>query len=432
MARLYRAPILAAIAAGALGFPIGLYVLGRAAEGPLGDADIALIEVHGSVQLLGWAGLFVVGVASHVIPRFFGNTSIPFPWPQRLTLYLVVAGLGLRAVAQPGTWLPHREVALVTSGAATAAGWLTFAWTMLVVLRTGSEERRAVARWLWLGTIGSIGTALLYLGLSVDLATRVEPGGVVFVSPAWNIAFQQVALFGLLLPFAFGVSARAVAGFLDLPPRDERADRAAVALLSLGTLLTSLGASGGAGSTPSRVGVLLLAAAIVLFAVALRILPLAWSRRPRADRWLRRYAVTAYLWLLGAGVLMTISAVATDGSLSIPRSAGLHLVTVGFLTTLILGFAHKALPLFERRPLPLARAVPAAFGLLHTGVALRLAGALPLPLPGSLEVDAVLLRLGGVLSVLGFLVGIAPVLVLLLRSRASLPGAAPPPEASPP
>ncbi|MCK9495998.1 MAG: NnrS family protein [Dehalococcoidia bacterium] len=413
MAALFRVPVLAAIVAGLTAFPLGLLIMVRASSGPLHDSDVALIQVHGTVQILGWAGLFIVGVASHAVPRFFGNTAIPFPWPQRLTVVLIVAGLGLRALAQPGTWLPYRDVLLTTAGLAIAAGWLVFAWTLFVVLRAGSEGQRMVAGWFWLGLAGAAGAALAYLGLSIDLAARVEVDRVAFVDPAWNTAFQQIALFGFILPFTFGFSARAVAAFLRLPPRDLRADRAAMVLVALGTLLAALGASGGHGHILSRAGALLIAAAIVIFTLALRILPPLWSGQPLADRWLHRYAGTAYAWLLVGAVLIAVGAVAPDGSWSVARTASLHVVTVGFLTTLILGFAHKALPLLSRHPLPLPGAVPVAFGLLQLGVALRLAG----NLLGPVDIDPSVLRMGGVFSLLGFVAGVVPLAVLLLRSN---------------
>src|SRR5690606_15324177 len=107
-----------------------------------------------------------------------------------------------------------------------------------------------------------------------------------------------------------------------------RADRAAMVLVALGTLLAALGASGGHGHILSRAGALLITAAIVIFTLALRILPPLWSGQPLADRWLHRYAGTAYAWLLVGAVLIAVGAVAPDGSWSVARTASLHVVTV--------------------------------------------------------------------------------------------------------
>src|SRR5262249_20470502 len=53
------------------GFGIGLLaVLGRAGGPDLGAYRLPLTQAHGQVQLLGWIGLFVVGIAYHVVPRF--------------------------------------------------------------------------------------------------------------------------------------------------------------------------------------------------------------------------------------------------------------------------------------------------------------------------------------------------------------------------
>jgi len=60
----------------------------------------ALAQAHGHLQVYGWAGLFVLGVASHFLPRLRGT---PLKGRQFLIplLLLQVASLVVRAVAQP-------------------------------------------------------------------------------------------------------------------------------------------------------------------------------------------------------------------------------------------------------------------------------------------------------------------------------------------
>lgn len=46
---------------------------------PLGPWWPALAQAHGHLQLYGWAGLFVLGVAFHFLPRLRG-TPLTAPW----------------------------------------------------------------------------------------------------------------------------------------------------------------------------------------------------------------------------------------------------------------------------------------------------------------------------------------------------------------
>src|SRR5450759_5165013 len=61
---------------------------------------LAVAQAHGHLQLYGWAGLFVIGVALHFVPRLRGNPlALPrlVPW----LLRALVVGLLLRALCQP-------------------------------------------------------------------------------------------------------------------------------------------------------------------------------------------------------------------------------------------------------------------------------------------------------------------------------------------
>ncbi|MFQ5933808.1 MAG: hypothetical protein ACE5KI_04125, partial [Dehalococcoidia bacterium] len=80
------------------GFAIGAYlafVIGY--DIPLGKGFYSLIQDHGHVQLVGWAGLFIIGISLHLIPRL---ASVPLAHPQWIPriLWLMVAGLLLRSV----------------------------------------------------------------------------------------------------------------------------------------------------------------------------------------------------------------------------------------------------------------------------------------------------------------------------------------------
>jgi hypothetical protein len=110
-ARLYRPFVLAAIACGLGGFATGgLFLAGAVTAG---DA----LDIHAALQLLGWCGLFVLGVAMHVVPRFQNNAPLAFPWPQRLSLVLIVGGLLAGTGARLGLAGSDGDVIAATSAA---------------------------------------------------------------------------------------------------------------------------------------------------------------------------------------------------------------------------------------------------------------------------------------------------------------------------
>ena len=92
---------------------------------PLGTWWEALAQAHGHLQLYGWAGLFVLGVALHFLPRLRGTPLVGarfVPW----LLGVLIAGLVLRAVSQPvlsiypaNVW----RVGLVSSGILEGAAY---------------------------------------------------------------------------------------------------------------------------------------------------------------------------------------------------------------------------------------------------------------------------------------------------------------------
>src|SRR5919199_5879475 len=67
---------------------------------PVGAWWPAAAQVHAHVQLFGWAGLMVLGVGFHFLPRLRGR-PLAHRERARTVLWLVAGGLVLRSVAQP-------------------------------------------------------------------------------------------------------------------------------------------------------------------------------------------------------------------------------------------------------------------------------------------------------------------------------------------
>ncbi len=391
--RLYRPFVRAALVVGlTLGFTLGAAMLGEQAAGSDAIPWAGAVQPHGVAQVFGWAGLFVFGIASHVVPRFRGNARIAFPWPQRAGLALILMAIALRAGGQfavaggDAAWLGAGAIA--ASGPALLAGVAVLAAALAGPLRRGTPSAVPFERWAWAGLAWAVVAAALHLALTA----RMARDGSAVASPSLDAAVVSAGTFGFLGDFLFGVSLRASAGFLRLQARRARVERVAFVAVNAGVAWTTVAAAAAAPAGVAAGGTLLWAAGAVAFAVALRVFDPA---RPPATRggappeappgadaapatyarfaWFLR---AAYGWLVVAAVLLVVAAVEDLAGAARPLRAlpGLHTFAMGFVTMTIFGFAARVLPLFEGRPLPMPRAMDAAFALLNASVVLRLAG----------------------------------------------------------
>ena len=112
-----------------VGFSIGAHlsaVLGLG-FGP-GLAFVSFVQTHGHIQLVGWVGLFIMGISLHVLPRLAG---VPIVRVQSITwiLWCMTSGLILRALGHTvlpylseGFWFRLSQAAVVISGSLELIG----------------------------------------------------------------------------------------------------------------------------------------------------------------------------------------------------------------------------------------------------------------------------------------------------------------------
>jgi len=411
------------------GFGIGLLaVLGRAGGPDLGRYWLPLIQAHGQVQLLGWVGLFVVGVAYHVVPRFRGVA--PVSRRVALATYALLLGAVLvRAVGQP------LAVAMPLPGVFTLAALLQllasglFAATMARCLdprqgRWEGYEPYLLAAGGWLVLAGLLQGAI---------AVRADAMGGGLVASLLTEPYLAATFYGFALMATFGVTRRAIPLFMGLRPTHERLAAVACGLLNLGVALQVGGgvASALAGPEPWRVavlgGVMVLLGGAVAFVLALHLYeraPMApGAGQPRAHE---PYVRTAYGWLLVSLGLSAALAVWELADGTVPSAgaanAARHALALGYLSLLIFGVASRIVPVFGgvalwRRPL----LVP-LYVVFNAGVVLRVVG----ELLGSAD------ALGrGVVAVSGLLgyAGLALFALVLWRTLDTRPTALPQPAA---
>ncbi len=184
------------------GFGLGLWLLLARVWGVslLGTSWLALVQVHGLVQLFGFLGLFAMGIALHALPRFRGAPAVaaPLVW----TIYATtVLGLALRSLAQPVIDLPGREVLLVIAGLLLVVGTGTFTVASLLTLARGRNPHRSDELVIGAG-LGALPVAAVLVAFEMmGLAPLV-------VNPGQHDRAVWTMLLGCLATLVFGVWAR--------------------------------------------------------------------------------------------------------------------------------------------------------------------------------------------------------------------------------
>lgn len=348
-----------------------LWEIGR--RGSLAAVPAAQVVAHGEAQLWGFIVPFIVGVAASFLPRTTGR-----PRPRRALLDLLLGALVLGVLGG-------------------------FAWSL------------AAWRWPWLGLasgFAQLGVALGFLGLTAQqLAGKLRTPWARFVlaSAAWLIVWavadlalrcragpmgpgafsesgrrlvMELALFGFALNAVYGFGQRLLPGMLGGGGPRRGAIEATFGLHNLGVLALT-GSHARWPSLGATFGAAAIAAGALAWAIGLRGFRSRRRSAPRPEAgpaFLARYAQLAGFWLL-AGLFLLVAGQVTGAvrGLDPPRAylgAIRHALTVGFLTTLILGVGQRLLPILSHDLLAWPRLVVPIFVLIAAGNALRVAGEL--------------------------------------------------------
>jgi len=402
------------------GFAIGAhlaFIIGF--DFSLGRGFAGLVQTHGHVQLVGWAGLFMIGISLHIIPRL---ASVPIANPRWIPriLWLMAGGLLLRSLAHPT--LAYRGESAFGYWAVVGSGLLEWGGVGIYVtllLRTLRGVRDAKRQPALLSVRPFFATMLagwmLYASINLLLLFDMAWRGDVVMDPAWNQFDIEIFIGLVLLPVAFAFSSRMLPLYLTLRAPDWPVRGTAYAyLVSLAVqVIPSIPLVSGLDPEVARIvsslGSLLKGGVILWFVWQLDILTRCWDAwtvkrevaplpDKRPARWglpdygefgrFERLVYAAYTWLVLAALFeMLVGGASLLGNpLPIATDAIRHMVLLGFITHLIFGVSVRVIPgLLKKRCVASVRLVDATFWLGSTAAACRV---LPLLAPSSL-IDAV-------------------------------------------
>ena len=345
------------------GFGLGLWLLlARTLGLSTGElAWLALVQVHGTIQLFGFAGMFLMGVGLHVLPRFRG--APPTPRTLAMIAYAsTVSAILLRAVTQPVMSFPGRAFLLPLSGLLLVVGTTAFAIGALRALRGGTNAHRPDELVMAAGVLAAPAAAILFM-----LEFPLDAPGLLADQRADDRAGWAMLLICLATAI-FGVWARLASGFIATPPARRTP-------LLAGGALWLLGATGVAAGIVIAPVVLLAGLVTIAWAVGVFGATIARQRLVSHARLTLLAVRSAFLWALVGSALLVWYAVGafTSGAepSSLQISAARHAFALGFVTLMIFGVAARALPSFLGRRLWSERLQLGTIVLANAGVALR-------------------------------------------------------------
>src|SRR6266568_1986451 len=378
-----------------------ILTLTRAFSLPLGAWWTALAQAHGHLQLYGWAGLFVIGVAFHFLPRLRG-TPLALP---RLVPWMIgfqVTGLVLRAISQP---------LLVATGASIFGALLVVSGILECVALVGAVLLLGITTWRGstlvtrpavLGVLPFFAGAFSVLAVAsvvnlVNVVLAATAAG--FIGGARDDLNVTLGLFGFLVPVALAMSAQSLPMYAGLEAFPRRLLWPLAGSYFLGLLLTCIGSQLAPSSEMVEgLGMLLMGMVLLVFiGIFLRMMRMrgrlpqkvarlapspeaaahTYQRKIRTERYsygpFVALVASAYLWAILGGVLLVTDGLAMlFGAVPVFASDAIrHSLAVGFITLLICGIAPRMLPGFSGGSIASPILVNATLWLGNTAALLR-------------------------------------------------------------
>lgn len=350
-----------------VGTPLGIWMvawlyLGAPAPGIEGRL------LHAELQIFGFFATLIVGVAHHLLPRFTGRSVAR----ERVTAWLaggLGASLALR-LAGTGSGRPDLILAAAALQTAAFAGFRVWVWRRLDPPPLAVLRRHLTTATGWILAASFVEATLRWRTLAVGLAVPDASG---------LRATHAMGLFGGVVGWVLGVLLRAGPMFVPswrVPPAIARA---VPWLLAVAVLIAVAGEVGdwepATGAALAQLGEALALGTVLAVAVTGGVLkrgagalPML-SRSPHEARIFRLAIVSAAAAAFGSAAA---AALARGGAqVSLLADAVRHLMTIGFLTSMVVAMAFRLIPVLESVALPWPKLRTVAFWTLLLGVVLR-------------------------------------------------------------
>ena len=405
---------------------------------PLGAWWTAVAQAHGHLQLYGWAGLFVLGVSLHFLPRLRG-TPLMASWLVPWILAAQVMALLLRALSQPllamsGNGIGIWRLLLLASGVLEC---LALGGVVLLLALTACRGPALSKRPAFSSILPFLAMAFCALALAsiVNLFNVVQAAfSAGLIESRGDDLNVLLGLFGFLVPMALAMSARSLPMYAGLEAFPGRVLWPCSAIYLVGLLLAATGTlvdtqEGAWSGRVSGLGFALLGGVVLAFiGVFLRMMrtrgrlpdrvtQLASAPEAAARSYQRQIArerntygpfvalvTSSYLWAFLGSLLLVIYGVALLSGVTPPFTldAIRHSFAIGFIALLICGIAPRMIPGFSGQQIASAGLVSATFWLGNAAALLRVGSLLLAPVlapfSGGTLIDSIAFGLSGPLG----------------------------------
>lgn len=340
-----------------LGAGWGVLLLLRIAMGvDYGTVSGASVHVHGVAQLWGWMTLFIFAVATHLLRQ---NTTRPAPvWMERAATGMIVAAL-LLFFAGLSAWMRLRFPWIDIAGSAMLLGGsVLFGASVAWSLSGAAKSQRKHGFIFLLGWLWAWAGSDLWLRLHYPEAAMLPESArkLLIVLPVLGLGVNAI--------YGFGI--RLIPGLLNIARLRHGVLGVALLLHNVGLCLFLI-----PHHIAAAAGALLMLAASVLYLAGTNFLVSKPSRPihgidPRGHILIR----IAFFWLVfGLGMVVVQQ---FDPKLPHAYSgAWRHALTVGFITTMIMGVGYRIVPIFIKQPLASTRLMLVSAALIIVGNAGR-------------------------------------------------------------
>jgi hypothetical protein len=385
------------------GFGLGLYLLlSFALRLPIPGTVGSLIQVHGQVQALGFVAIFIMAVASRLVPRLH-HTRLVAGRAISVGGLMLAVGVLLRGLSQPVAPSTPRDGVVLFSAFLALGGVLVAGSAFARTVRSGTARTAKEPLVLPLTMAGSLVAALL-----LNLLAGMGLAGETSVPFALDEAILHLELFGFASTMIFAIGQHAWPNLLLLRPTRLSFIRPSLILWAIGTFGVPLSWLVGPGVMELRVlATLAQLAGSVLYVHALRLFEpsVRASSIPRVTNPARAWARTAFVFLLLSTATSVVTAV--GGLLAgwpttfTTISAARHALAQGFLLPLIVFMASRILPGYSSAMVGRPRFMNALMWTLFAGSLLRAVGELA---GGYVDGWNLVVACGGALGTVAFLV----------------------------
>lgn len=345
-----------------------------ATHGEFSGAPAAYVIAHGEAQLWGFVVLFVMGVSLRTALQ--GAARLPLGvWICRSLLALALVGIGGSML-----WsvLPRAFASLGLLSSASLLLMSLLFWSLQVaLLRTkwsATWARAVLVSGFWLTAWAAL-TMWLRYG-----AGHAGPGS--FSDPE-RLLLIELAVFGFTMNSIYGFGQMLLPGLLRIGSTRGWAIEVAHWLHNAGVIIMCLATGLAASGLSMAIASGFLVGGAAMFAVGHRGF-MGRRRTSQGDEKghfsLDFYPPLAFFWLLAGLLLMTGGTLyEAVNDVSLPHAytgAVRHALTVGFMTTLILGVGQRMIPVLDRTVLAIPMLTVPILVLIGVGNCLRVSSEL--------------------------------------------------------